>query len=100
MARRTTRPDDPDATQGFDAFAPEAVVPDADPAVLRSRRRFARRQWARRWLAWKPVVAVLLLVALFVGGIWLVFFSSYLAVQGVQVTGVSPRNGAARCLLS
>jgi len=89
MARRITSPGDPDATQGFDAFAPEAVVPDSDPAVLRSRRRFARRQWARRWLAWKPVVAVLLLVALLVGGIWLVFFSSYLAVQGVQVTGVS-----------
>lgn len=88
MARRITGPDDPDATQGFDAFAPESVVPESDPAVLRSRRRFVRRQWARRWLAWKPVVAVLLLVALLVGGVWLVFFSSYLAVQGVQVTGV------------
>ncbi len=94
MARRITGPHDPDATQGFDAFAPEAVVPDSDPAVLRSRRRFARRQWARRWLAWKPVVAVLLLLALLVGGIWLVFFSSYLAVQGVQVTGVQQLKAA------
>jgi cell division protein FtsQ len=85
---------DPDATQGFDAFAPEAVAPDSDPAVLRSRRRFARRQWSRRWLAWKPVVAVLLVVALLVGGIWLVFFSSYLSVQGVQVTGVEQLKSA------
>jgi cell division protein FtsQ len=76
---------DPDATQGFDAFAPESVAPD--PAVLRSRRRFTRRQWARRWLTWKPVLAVVLLVVLLVGGIWLVFFSSYLAVSGVQVAG-------------
>lgn len=85
MARRT-RPDDLDATQGFDAFAPESVAPD--PAVLRSRRRFARRQWTRRWLTWKPVLAVVLLVVLLVGGIWLVFFSSYLAVSGVEVAGV------------
>ncbi|MEP9365548.1 FtsQ-type POTRA domain-containing protein [Nocardioides sp. CN2-186] len=54
----------------------------------RSRRRFARRQWARRWITWKPVVAVLLVLALVVGGLWLVYFSSYLSVQGVQVTGV------------
>jgi cell division protein FtsQ len=87
MARRTTTPGDPDATQGFDALAPEEASPAADPAVLRSRRRFARRQWARRWLAWKPVLAVVLLVALVAGGIWLVYFSSYLAVQGVRVTG-------------
>ena len=78
---------DPDATQGFDALAPEADPPEPDAAVLRSRRRFARRQWARRWLAWKPVLAVALLVALVAGGIWLVYFSSYLAVQGVQVAG-------------
>jgi len=66
----------------------EKGAPVVDPEVARSRRRFARRQWARRWLAWKPVVAVLLLVALLVGGIWLVFFSSYLSVQGVDVSGV------------
>jgi cell division protein FtsQ len=93
MARRTRTPEDPDATQGFDAFAPETSAPDnsapePDPAVLRSRRRFARRQWARRWLAWKPVLAVVLLVLLLVGAIWLVYFSSYLAVQGVKVSGV------------
>lgn len=57
-------------------------------AAERTRRRFARRQWARRWLAWKYVVAAVLLVVLVVGGLWLVFFSSVLAVQGVQVDGV------------
>jgi cell division protein FtsQ len=83
------RPRDPEATQGFDALtAAEGGTAQPDPAVLRSRRRFARRQWARRWLTWKPVLAVVLLIALVVGGIWLVYFSSYLAVQGVRVTGV------------
>lgn len=58
-----------------------------DPVVARTRRRFARRQWGRRWLAWKPVLVVVLLLVLVVGGVWLVYFSSYLSVQGVTVTG-------------
>ncbi len=53
----------------------------------RTRRRFARRQWTRRWLTWKPLVVVVVLIALLVGAIWLVFFSSYLSVQGVEVEG-------------
>jgi len=63
-------------------------APVVDRAAAKTRRRFARRQWARRWLAWKYVVAVVLLVVLLVGGVWLVFFSTYLSVQGVEVTGV------------
>ncbi len=62
-------------------------MPDPE-TTARSRRRFARRQWARRWLAWKYVVAVLALVALVAGTIWAVYFSSVLAVQGVEVDGV------------
>ena len=42
-------------------------APAVDEAI-RSRKRFARRQWARRWLAWRRVVALLLVVALLVGG--------------------------------
>jgi cell division protein FtsQ len=60
---------------------------DAPASVQRSRRAFARRQWARRWLAWKYVVAALLLLALVVGGVWLVFFSQVLAVKQVEVVG-------------
>ena len=55
----------------------------------RTRKRFARRQWARRWLAWRPLVAVVLVLLLVVGLLWLVFFSSYLSVQGVDVRGTS-----------
>ncbi len=64
------------------------VDPTADPTTVRSRRRFARRQWARRWLAWKYVAAVLLLLVGLVASVWLVFFSSVLAVTDVEVAGL------------
>ena len=59
-----------------------------DPAT-KSRRRFARRQWLRRWLVWRYVIASVLLVALVVGAVWLVFISSLLTVQQVKVEGES-----------
>jgi cell division protein FtsQ len=52
-----------------------------------TRRRFARRQWARRWLAWRVVLAVLLAVAAVVATVWLVFFSTVLDVEGIDVRG-------------
>ncbi len=64
----------------------EAAVPGP---TARSRRAFARRQWARRWLAWKYVVALVLLTVLVGATIWTVFFSSFLAVQGVEVKGAT-----------
>jgi cell division protein FtsQ len=54
-----------------------------------ARKRFARRQWARRWLAWRVVLAVLAVVGLVAGAIWLVFFSSVLAVSGVRIDGAA-----------
>lgn len=60
----------------------------ADPAEV-TRRRFVRRQWARRWLAWRVVLVLVLVVAAIAAGVWLVFFSSLLAVKGVEVTGTS-----------
>jgi cell division protein FtsQ len=59
-----------------------------DPAA-RSRRRFARRQWLRRWLVWRYVIGSVLLVVLTVTGIYLVFFSSVLTVKHVAVRGES-----------
>jgi cell division protein FtsQ len=56
-------------------------------AELRTRQRFARRQWARRWMRWKYVVASVLLVALVGTGVWLVFFSAALSVTKVEVAG-------------
>lgn len=62
-------------------------TPAVDPVTARSRRRFARRQWARRWLLWRYVLVAVLAVLLVVGGVWLVFFSSVLAVKRVEVEG-------------
>ncbi len=59
-----------------------------DPAA-RSRRRFARRQWLRRWLVWRYVIGSVLLVVLTVVGVWLVFFSTTLTVKHVDVQGES-----------
>lgn len=64
------------------------------PLTRRSRRRFARRQWARRWLGLRYLVVVLVLVALVVGGIWAVWFSSWLAVRGVAVVGAEQLSAA------
>lgn len=58
-----------------------------DAATRRSRRAFARRQWARRWLTWKYVLAAVLALGLLAGSAWLVFFSRVLAVETVQVSG-------------
>jgi len=55
----------------------------------RTRRRFARRQWRRRWLAWRYVVAVLVVVVLASCGIWAAYFSSWLSVKQVDISGVS-----------
>ncbi len=52
-----------------------------------ARKRFARRQWARRWLTWRYVLAVVLVLGIVGGSVYLVFFSHALAVQGVEVTG-------------
>ena len=61
--------------------------PETDATTRRSRRAFARRQWARRWLTWKYVLAALVLVAVVAGAIWLFLFSSVLAVKQVDVSG-------------
>lgn len=53
----------------------------------RTRARFARRQWARRWLRWRPLLgAVVSLTLVLVGG-WLLFFSDTLSVHDVEVSG-------------
>jgi len=64
-------------------------MPTAETEVAdRTRRRFARRQWARRWLAWRSVLVGVLAVVLVVGAVWLVFFSSLLSVRSAQIEGL------------
>lgn len=66
------------------ASAPE---PPDERTVRIARKRFARRQWARRWLAVRGLMLVLLMLGLSAGAVWLVYSSSVLAVEGVEVHG-------------
>jgi cell division protein FtsQ len=68
--------------------------PPLDPATARSRRRFARRQWRRRWLAWRFVVVLVLVLALLGTGVFAVWFSSWLDVEGVDVSGAQTISAA------
>ncbi|CAA9380960.1 MAG: Cell division protein FtsQ [uncultured Nocardioides sp.] len=52
-----------------------------------TRQRFARRQWARRWMRWKYVVAGVALIAAVATALWLVLFSATLSVATVEVGG-------------
>ena len=67
---------------------PSATTPE-DQQGLVTRRKFLRRQRARRWLVWRRILMVLGVIGLVAGGFWLVFFSPVLAVEGDEVTGVS-----------
>src|SRR3954447_16025535 len=76
----------------------EAAV---DRTTRRSRRRFARRQWRRRWLAWRYLLVLVVVLAVLGGGVWAVWFSSWLAVesgdgggaQPVAASDIGPRSG-------
>lgn len=61
---------------------------DDEQTVRLARKQFVRRQWARRWLVWRRILAVLAGVGVALGTVWLVFFSSMLAVEAVSVEGV------------
>ncbi|MDP9444015.1 MAG: FtsQ-type POTRA domain-containing protein [Actinomycetota bacterium] len=53
-----------------------------------TQQRFTRRQRARRWGWLRQLLAVLAAAALVGAAVWLVFFSSVLAVEAVDVDGV------------
>lgn len=63
-------------------------MPDAASEV-RTRRRFARRQWARRWGAWRLVLLIVLVVGLVGFGVYGIYFSPWLRVEGAEVSGTS-----------
>ena len=58
------------------------------PRVRSSRRRFARRAWARRWANLRRLFLLLWVLSTVAGAVWLVFFSRVLAVRDVHVAGV------------
>lgn len=75
-------------TQGVATVVPRPRFLGERPSEAeRSRRRFARRQWARRWLVWRRILALVVVLGLVGGGVWAVYFSTALSVQGVEVSG-------------
>jgi cell division protein FtsQ len=73
----------------------EPDAPAVDKATRRSRRRFARRQWRRRWLAWRYLLVLVLVLAIVGGGIYAVWFSKWLAVEDIDVSGAETVEPAA-----
>ena len=55
----------------------------------RSRRRFARRQWTRRWLAWRPILATVLLLGTIGFAVYGLYLSPWLRVEAAEVSGTS-----------
>ncbi len=64
------------------------TMPDPHPdQLISSRKRFARRRWARRWLAWRRITVAVLALLIVGGAVFAVYFSSWLEVEGVEVRG-------------
>jgi cell division protein FtsQ len=82
-------PDDPEGREDLEGQvgADGSDSQDDEKTIQLVRKRFVRRQWTRRWLAWRKILVVVLVLGVLVAAGWLVFFSSVLAVNGVQVTG-------------
>lgn len=55
----------------------------------RTRRRFVRRQWARRWVVLRYVAVAALLLGAVGLGVYALYFSSWLRLEGASVAGTS-----------
>lgn len=73
---------------GRTVHAPRVDPSGADERTLRiARKRFARRQWARRWLVWRRLVVLGVVLAVLAGLGWLFWVSPALRVSAVTVEG-------------
>ncbi len=80
----------------------EVDSPSPDRADNRTRRRFLRRQWRRRWHLWRIVLAVALAAVALGGAVWTVYHSELLSVSTIQVEGVDllPRDAVRQAALT
>lgn len=63
------------------------VTPPGRLSEERTRRRFVRRQWRRRWHVWRWLLACLIGIGVVAGTIWAVYYSTWLSVSHVEVQG-------------
>jgi cell division protein FtsQ len=73
------------AGRGTDAPPPSAG-PDEETVRI-ARKDFRKRRHAGRWRRVRWIVLALLVVAALTASVWLVFFSSYVTVRTVDITG-------------
>jgi cell division protein FtsQ len=62
-------------------------VADVDTVLASARRRFQRRQWARRWLVARWPLLVVVLGLAVVATAWLIFASSVFDLRRIDVSG-------------
>ena len=62
--------------------------PRVDDAVVDSAALFGRRRWSRRLRAWRPVLVGMVLVVAVVFLSWVVFFSAWLGMRNLEVSGL------------
>src|SRR6478735_7047294 len=82
MLDRRSRKD----TRGDTQQVPDSAGPDEETVRI-ARKDFRRRRHAGKWRVVRYVLLALLLVAAVAGAVWAVFFSSYVTVRAVTVTG-------------
>jgi cell division protein FtsQ len=70
------------------ASNPSRRTAAAERTVKLAQRHFARRQRARRWSTLRWLAALAVTGAVVAGGAWVIYFSSLLAVDAVEVRGV------------
>ncbi|WP_418059415.1 cell division protein FtsQ/DivIB [Pimelobacter simplex] len=59
----------------------------AADTLERTRKAFARRQRARRWLTWRYLLAAFVVVGAIGFGVYALYFSSWLRTEGVDLVG-------------
>jgi len=80
-------PDDAGSAEGATkSTKPRKPKKEKDPVKLQAKR-FRRRRWRRRLMAWKWVIALLLAIVVLSAGIWALYFSSFFSVRNVEVEG-------------
>jgi cell division protein FtsQ len=67
--------------------APPAAAGPDEETVRIARKDFRRRRNAGRWRRVRTVALLLLVLGVVAGAVWLVFFSSHVAVRGTTVSG-------------
>ena len=88
MRDRLRRRKHDEITESDSQAPPPSTGPDEETVRI-ARKDFRRRRNAGRWRRARLVVLALLLVAAVSASVWLVFFSSYVTAEHVEVTGAT-----------